>query len=146
KVSGVGTERGTGGVEQDKGVSMKDYIAEKLRPGEDDKALSEAISESLYKKSVDESVEEVYHNDEGREGRDVRKVVSDAVHKRGDDEGREVQRPRGKVTESEEVKRRLGGWDEEVKEGDFGKGMVDMVKGVVGSWFEKPGENESTQG
>ncbi|WJX66543.1 hypothetical protein P8452_51093 [Trifolium repens] len=145
KVSGVGTERGSGGIEQDKGVSMKDYISEKLRPGEDDRALSEAISESLYKKSVDESVEDVYHNDEGRE---VRKVVSDAVHKRGDDddEGREVQRPRGKVTESEEVKRRLGGWDEEIKEGDFGKGMVDMVKGVVGSWFEKPGENDSTQG
>ncbi|PNX78587.1 hypothetical protein L195_g034565, partial [Trifolium pratense] len=61
-------------------------------------------------------------------------------------EGRKVERPRGKVTESEEVKRRLGGWDEEVKEGDFGKGMVDMVKGVVGSWFEKPEENESTQG
>ncbi|WJX71471.1 hypothetical protein P8452_55462 [Trifolium repens] len=144
KATGVGTERGSGGIEQDKGVSMKDYIAEKLRPGEDDRALSEAISESLYKKSVDESVEDVYHNNEGR---DVRKVVSDAVHKRGDDdEGREVQRPRGKVTESEEVKRRLGGWDEEIKEGDFGKGMVDMVKDVVGSWFEKPGENESTQG
>jgi hypothetical protein len=94
----------------------------------------------LYKKSVDESVEDVYHNDEGR---DVRKVVSDAVHKRGDDDD---ERPRGKVTESEEVKRRLGGWDEEIKEGDFGKGMVDMVKGVVGSWFEKPEENEPTQG
>ncbi|XP_045810387.1 low-temperature-induced 65 kDa protein-like [Trifolium pratense] len=144
KFAGVGTERETGGVEQDKGVSMKEYIAEKLRPGEDDRALSDAISESLYKKSVDESVEEVYHNDEG--SRDVRKVVSDAVHKRGDDEGRKMERPRGKVTESEEVKRRLGGWDEEVKEGDFGKGMVDMVKGVVGSWFEKPEENESTQG
>lgn len=52
----------------------------------------------------------------------------------------------GKVTESEEVRRRLGDWDEEIKEGDFGKGMVDMVKDVVGSWFEKPGENESTQG
>lgn len=68
---------------------MKNYIAEKLRPGEDDRA----ISESLYKKSVDESVEDVYHDDVGRrEGRDVKKVVSDAVHKRGDDEGREVHR------------------------------------------------------
>ncbi|KAL5156395.1 Receptor-like protein EIX2 [Glycine soja] len=41
----------------------------------------------------------------------VRKVVSDAVHKREDDPERRMEHQRilGKVTESEEVKRRLGG-------------------------------------
>ncbi|KAK7279955.1 hypothetical protein RJT34_25017 [Clitoria ternatea] len=58
KVAGVGsavkskvsvTETKNGDKEQDKGVSVKDYLAEKLRPGEEDKALSEVISEALHK-------------------------------------------------------------------------------------------------
>ncbi|KAL5080960.1 hypothetical protein RYX36_009381 [Vicia faba] len=148
KFTTVENERWSGGIEQDKGVSIKDYVSEKLRPGEEDRALSDKISESLYKKNVDETVEEVYDGDYKGKGRDVKKVVSDAVHKRGEDDVDEGRRKpvRGKVTESEEVKRRLGGWDEEIKEGEFGKGMVDMVKDTVESWFGKPGENEATQG
>ena len=126
-VTGVGSERGSGCVEQDKGVSMKEYISEKLRPGEDDKALSDSISESLYKRIADESVNEVY-NDDIDEGRKMRN-----------------EPVRGKVTESEEVKKRLGGWDEK-REGDYGKGVVDKVKDVVGSWFGSGEENQSTQG
>ncbi|KAF7852357.1 hypothetical protein BT93_L0909 [Corymbia citriodora subsp. variegata] len=34
---------------QDKGVSVRDYLAEKLKPGEEDKALSEVISSALHK-------------------------------------------------------------------------------------------------
>jgi len=33
----------------DKGVTVKDYLAEKLKPSEEDKALSEVISETLHK-------------------------------------------------------------------------------------------------
>nr|XP_012567369.1 LIM domain-containing protein A-like isoform X2 [Cicer arietinum] len=114
-VSGNVGERVSGGVEQDKGVSMKDYLAEKLRPGVEEKALSDVISESLYE-------------DDEREGSDV-------------------VRPKGKVIESEEVKKRLGSWDDE-KEKDHeesNKAMVDMVKDVVGSWFGKPGSGEVHQ-
>ena len=41
----VGTETKNG----DKGVTVKDYLAEKLKPSEEDKALSEVISETLHK-------------------------------------------------------------------------------------------------
>ncbi|KAL0400755.1 UNVERIFIED_CONTAM: Low-temperature-induced protein [Sesamum latifolium] len=34
----------------DKGVSMKEYLAEKLKPGEEDKVLSEVITEAFHKK------------------------------------------------------------------------------------------------
>ncbi|KAK4431493.1 Low-temperature-induced protein [Sesamum alatum] len=66
KLAGAGTAvlskvRGGGGAEHesggeaiakgtDKGVSMKEYLAEKLRPGEEDKVLSEVITEALHKK------------------------------------------------------------------------------------------------
>ncbi|KAG4991578.1 hypothetical protein JHK87_025035 [Glycine soja] len=51
KVSG--TEKTSNvGVEQDKGVSVKDYLVDKLRPGDDDRALSKVISENLHKKEV----------------------------------------------------------------------------------------------
>ncbi|XP_030449086.1 low-temperature-induced 65 kDa protein-like [Syzygium oleosum] len=37
---------------QDKGVSVRDYLAEKLKPGEEDKALSEVISSALHRKKT----------------------------------------------------------------------------------------------
>lgn len=80
---GVGTETENEVKEQDKGVSVKDYLAEKLRPGEEDKALSEVISEALHKRK-EEAVKNEHHG--------------------GD---------------------------------DTGKGVVDKLKGVVGSWFGK---------
>ncbi|KAK7380298.1 hypothetical protein VNO78_32806 [Psophocarpus tetragonolobus] len=138
KVAGVGTGQrskasGTDpvGVEQDKGVSVRDYVVDKLRPGEEDRALSEVISETLHKK-------EKPH----------------AVHKREDEPQRRVEHQRvlGKVTESEEVKRRLGGEDEKTEKryqemyiNSPGTGVVDKVKGMVGSWFTNPGENQSSQ-
>ncbi|KAF2315624.1 hypothetical protein GH714_040138 [Hevea brasiliensis] len=51
-----GTRAGTGfeverkANKQDRRVSVKDYVAEKLKPGEEDGALSELISEALHKK------------------------------------------------------------------------------------------------
>uniref|UniRef100_A0A2N9GNV1 Uncharacterized protein n=1 Tax=Fagus sylvatica TaxID=28930 RepID=A0A2N9GNV1_FAGSY len=84
----------TGVKGQDKGVSVKNYVLDKLRPGDEDRALSE--------------------------------VISEALHKRNDEPEKAVNRPMGKVTESEEVARRLG----------TGKGIVvDKLKGAVGSWF-----------
>ncbi|XP_027357273.1 low-temperature-induced 65 kDa protein-like [Abrus precatorius] len=158
KVAGVGSsvkskvpgsERDSTGVgmEQDKGVSVKDYLVEKLRPSDEDRALSEVISETLYKKEPMEVTGE-------GEGRDVRKVVSDGVHKREEEPERRVDhhRPMGKVTESEEVKKRLGSEDEETEKryeesyvNSPGNGVLDKLKGVVGSWFTKPGENQSSQ-
>jgi hypothetical protein len=111
----------TGVKGQDKGVSVKNYVLDKLRPGDEDRALSE--------------------------------VISEALHKRNDEPEKAVNRPMGKVTESEEVARRLGtGEDENYGEKRMqssyldsqGKGVVDgqgkgivvdKLKGAVGSWF-----------
>ncbi|XP_040866333.1 low-temperature-induced 65 kDa protein [Glycine max] len=143
KVSG--TQTSSMGVEQDKGVSVKDYLVDKLRPGDEDRALSEVISETLHKKELPP----VEVTEEG-----VRKVVSDAVHKREDDPERRMEHQRilGKVTESEEVKRRLGGEsvvtekkNQEMYVNSPGKGVVDKLKGVVGTWFTNPAENQSSQ-
>lgn len=97
--------------DQDKGVSVKDYVTEKLKPGEEDRALSEVISEALHKKKPD---------------------------------AEKADKPMGRVTESEEVNRRLGGMEEDsgerVNTGSVhvsGSGMVEKVKGVVGSLFGK---------
>lgn len=66
---------------QDKGVSVKDYFVEKLRPGEEDRALSEVISEKLQ-------------------------IHKPGVKEQGGDSATAM--PMGKVTESEEVRQRLG--------------------------------------
>lgn len=59
KVQGSGTRDkggnratyiGNEGKGTDKGISMKDYLAEKFRPGTEVKALSDAISGALHKK------------------------------------------------------------------------------------------------
>ena len=118
KFAGVGSAvkskvPGTGnGIEKesDKGVSVKDYFAEKLRPSDEDRALSEVTSETLHKRN-EEPVEL-----DGEVDRDVKRVVSDAIHKQGEEEPERAKyRPMGKVTESEEVKRRLGSGDEETE-------------------------------
>ncbi|XP_034205243.1 low-temperature-induced 65 kDa protein-like isoform X2 [Prunus dulcis] len=96
----------------DKGVSVKDYFAEKLKPSEEDRALSEVISEALHKPKAEDSA-----------------------------------RPLGKVTESEEVTRRLGPdcGIERVEQSSYGKIVSDAVKGAVGSLFGKIDENPSSQ-
>ncbi|CAL0333263.1 unnamed protein product [Lupinus luteus] len=151
KVAGVGsavksklpgTEKESVGVEQDRGVSVKDYLVDKLRPSEEDKVLSEVITESLHNKK-----------EEPTEVRDVKNVISNAVHKREEEPGiREKYRPLGKVTESEEVKMRLGTDEkaerryEDIYVNSPGTGVVDKLKNVVGSWFGgNPEENQSSQ-
>jgi len=61
--------------------------------------------------------------------------------------------PVWKVTESEEVKRRLGSEDIEIERryqemyaNTPGTGVVDKLKGMVGSWITNPVENQSLQG
>ncbi|KAJ8536767.1 hypothetical protein K7X08_035168 [Anisodus acutangulus] len=112
--------------ETDKGVSMKEYLAEKFKPGEEDKALSEVISGSLSRQK-------------------------DKTEETGE------AKPMGKVTESEEVERRLGPIEDTKKENDgethvgegFGQGVVDRVKGAFNTWLGKGGEaqaNDSAAG
>ncbi|XP_044468821.1 low-temperature-induced 65 kDa protein-like [Mangifera indica] len=121
---GNAQERGVEG--QDKGISVKDYLAEKLKPGEEDRALSEVISEAFHTK---------------------------------EEEPDETDRPMRKVTGSEDVARRLGTHenDDSSKESNInssfisnnsstcGNGVVDKVKGAVGSWFRKGDESKGSQ-
>lgn len=85
--------------DHEKGFTVKDNLVEKLRPSEEDKALSEVISEALL-------------------------------------------RNKGK----EETLKKENGSFEESNVISPGKGVVDKVKDVVGSWFAKSGENQSQQG
>lgn len=92
KVRGTRNESESGVKGQDKGVSVKDYVLEKLRPGEEDRALSELISDALHKQRREEPEKE------------------------------KDMRPVGKVTESKEVARRLGTKDESRSWGKDAKG------------------------
>ncbi|PIA49475.1 hypothetical protein AQUCO_01300347v1 [Aquilegia coerulea] len=139
----VETGSGVGGTTDKGAVGVKGYIAEKLKPGEEDKALSEVISGALYKrgKGVDE------------EKKPMGEVVSDAFHKRNndDDEVERENKPMGKVTESEEVANRLGSSESEKlgkvsgSESPSGTGVVDKFKGAFTNWFGKGGETNPTQ-
>ncbi|KAK4837905.1 hypothetical protein QYF36_009418 [Acer negundo] len=136
-VEGNNQEKGGGG-------SVKGgYFAEKLKPGEEDKALSEVITESLHKRKPEQQQKQE------AAPRPVGEVISDAMHKRNDDPDGEVNsRPMGKVTESEEVARRLGNTKDDEALGN--KGMVDKIKGAVGSWLgtgnQSPGSQRSQPG
>ncbi|KAJ6978248.1 low-temperature-induced 65 kDa protein-like [Populus alba x Populus x berolinensis] len=100
---------------KDKGVSVKDYFAEKLRPGEEDRALSEVISETLNKGKTETG-----------------------MWKNGS--------PMGKVTDSEEVEKRLGSGEEENSdEITDSVSVVDKLKGAVGSLFVKSEESRASQ-
>lgn len=107
EVAGTGTDV----PEQDKGVTMKGYVVEKLRPGEEDRALAEAIS--------------------------------DVLHKQEDDVPGIETRSRGKLTESEETVRVVHTGDERDGNSPTNGGVVDKIKGAVGSWF---GKGEGSQG
>lgn len=110
---------------EDKGVvlSVKDYVLEKLRPGEEDGALSELISDSKDKQRRPEEPEKA------------------------------KMRPVGKVTESKEVASRLGtntkdeNYGKKTQSSDLdssqGTGVVDKLRGAVGSWFGLGGESQS---
>ncbi|CAK8573523.1 unnamed protein product [Lathyrus sativus] len=103
--AGSNTNDGTETKGGDKGAAVRDYFNEKSRPGEEDKALAEVISEALHK-----------GKDEPLKSEDA-KLDS------------EVEKPE-KVYEESNV-------------ASPGKGMVDRVKGVVGSWFAKSEESPS---
>ena len=125
KVQGTDSEP-EGDRAPDKGVSVKAYLAEKLKPGDEDRALSE--------------------------------VISYAFHKRKEEPENEVKsEPTGKVTESEEVARRLGTGNKPAGEGpdsgdvefdssssvSSGSSVVDRIRGAVSSWFGKGGDYDS---
>ncbi|XP_059589723.1 low-temperature-induced 65 kDa protein isoform X4 [Vitis vinifera] len=137
KVQGTGSER-EGPKEHDKGsepegcrapdnvVSMKAYLAEKLKPSDEDRALSEVISDALQKRKQEPELET-------------------------------KSKPMGKVTESEEVARRLGTENKPSGEasdsGDVkfdsssnvnsGSGVVDKLRGAVSSWLGKGGDSQT---
>nr|QMS43734.1 RD29B [Betula platyphylla] len=107
---------------QDKGASsVKNYVLGKLKPGEEDRALSGLISESL--------------------------------HKQREEPEKTETRPVGKVTESEEVSRRLGtegeNHGEEKTQSSYldslqGTATVVKLKGAVGSWFGLGGQESKS--
>ncbi|KAF9623931.1 hypothetical protein IFM89_006658 [Coptis chinensis] len=141
--TGSQVDKGRGVGETDKGVaSVKGYIAEKLKPGEEDKALSEVISGAFHKPKV------VVDSDEKKA---MGQGVSDAFHKRNSEEEMDREnKPMGKVTESEKVADRLGSSESEkgghVSGNDSpGKGVVDKFKGAFTSWFGKGGETNPSQ-
>ncbi|GLU24246.1 hypothetical protein SLE2022_401960 [Rubroshorea leprosula] len=113
--SGTAHQHETGPIMQDKGVSVKDYLAEKLRPGEEDKALSEVISGALH----------VRKEKGDGESRPVVKVT----------ESKEVEKRLGGFNKKDEEKVRSG------IANSPGTGVVDKIKGAVTSWFS----NEEAQ-
>ncbi|KAK2973098.1 hypothetical protein RJ640_023028 [Escallonia rubra] len=175
KVPGIGTGTGTTRTETerdtdlgdkkgpDKGVSVKEYFAEKLRPGDEDKALSEVISDALHKRKEENGKD---GPEEGKPVTDrplsetISQAVSDGFDKREvDPEGAVERKQMGKVTESEEVARRLGTGNKEEEDdtsreiadsgvgGNVGvtSGVVDRVKGAVASWFGKGDASHASQ-
>ncbi|KAK1399538.1 hypothetical protein POM88_009401 [Heracleum sosnowskyi] len=150
KVSGLGAEttQETGrSAGQDRGVSVKEYWVEKLKPGEEDRALSSMITES-FNKPKGEKMEEAPTGGGGGGGRSISQIVSDAVHKREPEEGEE-RKPMGKVTESEEVAKRLGTGEEGtgLENIGTGAGVVNKLTGAIGSWLGgQGGRAKSTPG
>ncbi|KAK4363099.1 hypothetical protein RND71_018340 [Anisodus tanguticus] len=103
--------------ETDKGVSIKEYLAEKFKPGEEDKALSEVISCSLSRQK-----------EKTGEAKPMGKVT----------ESVEVERRLGPI---EDTKKENDG-ETHVGEG-FGQGVVDRVKGAFSTWLGKGGEAQA---
>ncbi|KAK6121795.1 hypothetical protein DH2020_044475 [Rehmannia glutinosa] len=98
-------------------MTAKGYLAEKFRPGDEDKALSEVITDAFHRKEA------------------AATATATAVEK-----------PGGKVMESEEVAARLGTAAGKKREGEdalaagaesSGEGVVERVKDAFGSWLGK---------
>ncbi|KAF5800494.1 hypothetical protein HanXRQr2_Chr07g0316591 [Helianthus annuus] len=102
----------------DKGVSVKEHLVETLKPGEEDKALSDVITHALHRGKQEES---------GK--------------KAGED-----HRPMGVVTESVEVRRRLGTDQRKEQHHDdpgnvvADKNMSERLADAVGSFFGGKGD------
>ncbi|KAH0702676.1 hypothetical protein KY290_017985 [Solanum tuberosum] len=117
-------------VKTDKGVSMTEYLAEKFKPGEEDRALSEVISGSLSRQK--EKTEET------GEAKPMGKVT----------ESVEVERRLGPI-ESTKKEEEVGASGETKVGENFGQGVMDRVKGAVSTWLGKGVEaqaNDSATG
>uniref|UniRef100_A0A3Q7FHG5 Low-temperature-induced 65 kDa protein n=2 Tax=Solanum lycopersicum TaxID=4081 RepID=A0A3Q7FHG5_SOLLC len=111
-------------VRTDKGVSMTEYLAEKLKPGEEDRALSEVISDSL---SIQKEKTE-----ETEEAKPMGKVT----------ESVEVERRLGPIEPKK--KEEVVGSSGETKVGEnLGQGVMDRVKGAVSTWLGKGAEAQA---
>ncbi|KAF8077498.1 hypothetical protein N665_1032s0009 [Sinapis alba] len=95
---------------QDKGVSAKEYVAEKLSPGEEDKALSEVVTEKLHL------------------GGDT----TTAGPKKGVTQSKEVEERLGGFPDPKSEGAIKHG-ERYAEEGEGG--MVDKLKGAVTSWI-----------
>lgn len=111
-------------VKTDKGVSMKEYLAEKFKPGEEDKALSEVISGSLSRQKD--------KTEETGQAKPMGKVT----------ESVEVERRLGPIGETEKEEGNVAPGETKIGEG-FGQGVVDRVKGAVTTWLGKGGEAQT---
>lgn len=113
---------GEGKVAADKGASVKQYLSEKLKPGDEDKALSQVISETLQSKKKEET---------GKTKESLGKVT----------ESEKVARQLGSGTENA----REG--DEAIAAGaeSTGKGVVDRIKDAVGLWVTKGSQDHPSE-
>lgn len=111
-------------VKTDKGVSMKEYLAEKFKPGEEDKALSEVIL-GLLSRQKDKTEETGQAKPMGK--------VTESV---------EVERRLGPIGETEKEEGNVAPGETKIGEG-FGQGVVDRVKGAVTTWLGKGGEAQT---
>jgi len=92
---------------EEKGVTAKNYISEKLKPGEEDKALSEMIAEKLH------------FGGGGEKKTTATKEVEVTVEK----------------IPSDQIAEGKGHGEAVAEEGKGGEGMVGKVKGAVTSWL-----------
>uniref|UniRef100_A0A1J3FBZ2 Low-temperature-induced 65 kDa protein n=1 Tax=Noccaea caerulescens TaxID=107243 RepID=A0A1J3FBZ2_NOCCA len=92
----------------DRGVSTRDYFAEKLRPGEEDRALSEVIAEKLH-----------LGGGGGEKKMTTTKEVEATVEKIPSDQVPVEKIPSHQILEEKE----------------HGQGMVGKLKGAVTSWL-----------
>lgn len=120
--TGTGQEgsEASGGEVPDKGVSVKEYLVEKFKPSEEDKALSEVISETLHKKK-----EEVGKTGESKP---MGKVT----------ESEQVARHLGTGMETKKE------GEDAIAAGreSSGKSVVDRLKGAVSLWIVKGREDQ----
>ncbi|XP_022155698.1 low-temperature-induced 65 kDa protein-like [Momordica charantia] len=110
---GYGVRTGEG---EDKGVSVKEYLAQKLEPGEDDRALLEAISEAFQKRK-----EEVPPKAEVTESEELTRRL-------GREDNRETERSSTAAATAAAA-----------------RSVVDTVKDTVGSWMGKGGDSPPSQ-
>ncbi|KAK7391382.1 hypothetical protein VNO78_19798 [Psophocarpus tetragonolobus] len=131
KVTGISTD-GVG-TEAKNGVSVKDYLAEKLRPGEEDKTLSKVISEALHKNK-----EEPVKNEDGNlDDRDEKVREESCVNSSG----------KGMVHKLKGV---VGYWfgksedkgDEDLSKNTISGAEVDQDNKVVGEIKSSPVEEQ----